>query len=176
MEPKRVLTGSETSRCVATITWDELRRRMTEAGVVAPVPLAMIRCLEESGQKVYGYGSRFNTPTGSGANEGSDWDLHVKCTDEEWKPLVSKIEKEIDRLGRDLGIGGLHWWGCERIPWIRRKEMQPVFSNFPHEGQGPNKRRNKNGINVRKINDPETDLFRWCDKWVPSEYTEISHL
>lgn len=123
----------------------------------------MIRCFEESGLKYYGYGSRFNTPTGSGAKEDSDWDLQVVCTDDEWNRLESKIQNE-------LGVGGR--WTCERIPWKKGQEKQPVISNFSWLTR---ELRNKNAINVRRIMNPETDLLRKDEKgrWVPSDFTKI---
>jgi hypothetical protein len=128
---------------------------MFKAGVVAPVPLAMIRYFEESRLKFYGYGSRFNTPTGSG---DSDWDMLVVCTDEEWTTLKA-----------GLGLW-CYTWTCGR--WQGYKPEQPVFCNYRHDCYNGGKK-NKNSICVRKIEDPEIDLYCKGLPPKPSDYTEI---
>ncbi len=166
-ENAKTTVSEEMSRCVAKISWDELISRMTDAGV-APVPLAMVRHFEASRLKFYGYGSRFRTQDGSDANENSDWDMLVECEDEDW-----------ERLQNGLGFW-YHKWTCGRWKGDTAPE-QPVFCNYPHEQtkiRGKSVGKHKHSVSVRKITDPESDIFRkdkgeWTNPPTASEYTEI---
>lgn len=140
---------------IATITWDELKNNMKSLGIVAPVPLAMIDCFEESKLKFYGYGSRFN---GLDCKSTSDWDMLVVCTNEEFDQLKQNV-------GDKLGLQHFCEWRCENRDGIK----QPIFGNYKPNFGG------KNSINVRKIDDPETDLYTKTKPSTRSNYTEIIH-
>lgn len=143
-------------RCVSKISWDELLRRMKDAGVRTFVPFEMIKCFKESNLSFLGYGSRFNTANGCKAVLNSDWDMLVECSSEEWKMLLHLMEERI-------GLW-FYTWSCERVPGLKMEKF-PVLSNYNCGFKS------SNAISLRQINDRKTDIFNINKE--PSNWTEI---
>jgi hypothetical protein len=143
---------------IAIATWDDVRKRMTEAGC-APPALDIVRCLQESGQKFYGYGSRFNGENPNATKPESDWDFAVVCPMEVWCNLFCRACRIVPILFKWCCGGNL---------------CQPVFSNFPDKGMCPSDLDTRSQVDVRRIESLEWLVVREPDgSWRQSDWTEI---